>query len=66
MFICHRNDAEEKPHQKRGVADIYFHFQYVEMRLKTQGHCHQAAYIFSLISCTRIIISVLVRVAQAL
>ena len=45
MFIYHRNDAEEKSYQKRGVADVYFHFQSVEMRLKTQGHCHQAAYI---------------------
>jgi len=61
VYSCFRNDAEEKPRQKRGVADIYFHFQSVEMRLKTQGHCHQAAYIFLLIYCTRIIVSVFVQ-----
>jgi len=30
MFSYHRNDAEEKPRQKRGVADVYFHFQSIE------------------------------------
>ena len=45
MFICRQNDAEEKPHQKRSMVDVYFHCQSVEMRLKTQRHYHQAAYI---------------------